>query len=77
MAKRVAEIDRHHPQCVLARGGHYQVLEGEGNFDRYVLVRFGSVEEAITYYNSKEYQDAAAIGRAASEHCALGSGLID
>jgi uncharacterized protein (DUF1330 family) len=67
----VREASQIYPQQVLARAGKYHVLEGQDIFDRYVLIRFGSMEEALTYYNSPEYQAAAAIRQAASDGCDL------
>jgi len=67
----VARASMIYPNQVLARGGKYKVLEGTGDFDRFVLLRFPSMEAALTYYNSPEYQHAAAIRRAASERCDL------
>jgi len=60
-----------HPNQVLARAGQYQVLEGPNEFDRYVLLRFPSMDAALAYYHSREYQEAAAIRRAASGRCEL------
>lgn len=64
LVTRAAQV---YPQEVLARGGAYQVLEGQDLFDRFVIIRFGSMAEAERYYNSPEYQEAAAIRHAASE----------
>lgn len=63
----VARASSHYPQEVLARGGAYKVLEGEDIFDRFVVIRFGSMEEAERYYRSPEYQEAAAVRHAACE----------
>jgi len=60
-----------YPHQVLARGGAYRVLEGDDRFDRFVLLRFPSMEAALAYYNSPQYQRAAAIRRAASGACEL------
>ncbi len=65
----VAEAARIYPNRVLARAGKYQVVEGPDDFDRFVLIRFASMDAAIAYYNSPEYQAAAAIRRAASGRC--------
>ena len=67
----VAEAAKSVPQQVLARRGRYKVLEGPDDFDRYVLIRFPSVEDAVAYYNSPQYQEAAAIRQAASGRCEL------
>lgn len=42
---------------MLARGGKYETLEGEGR-GRNVLLEFESLEAARNYYNSPEYQSA-------------------
>jgi uncharacterized protein (DUF1330 family) len=67
--KLVAEAARIYPNQVLARAGKYQVVEGPDDFDRFVLLRFASMDAAVAYYNSPEYRAAAAIRRAASGRC--------
>jgi uncharacterized protein (DUF1330 family) len=39
------------------RGGQQVEVEGEG-FDRTVLIEFNSFDEALSCYNSSEYQEA-------------------
>jgi uncharacterized protein (DUF1330 family) len=67
----VAKVPSSYPYQVLARGGRYKVLEGPDDFDRFVLLRFGSMEEAVKYYNSPEYQAAAAVRKASAGRCEL------
>ena len=67
--KLVAEVAKTYPNHVLARAGQYKVLEGPDDFNRFVLIRFPSIEAALAYYNSREYQAAAAIRQAASGRC--------
>jgi uncharacterized protein (DUF1330 family) len=67
----VAKAAESYPNEVLARAAKYQVLEGPDDFDRYVLLRFPSMEAALRYYHSPEYQEAAAIRRAASGRCEI------
>ena len=67
----VREIAAKHPHRVLARAGSFHVLEGEDTSDRFVLLQFGSMSEAIAYYNSPEYAIAREIRQAASESCNL------
>ena len=43
----------------LARGGAYQVLEGEP-FERHVVIQFNDMQTALDCYNSPEYQSARA-----------------
>ena len=70
-AKLVTKASSSYPHQVLARGGRYKVLEGPDDFDRFVLVRFGSMEDALKYYNSPEYQEAAAVRKACAGRCEL------
>jgi uncharacterized protein (DUF1330 family) len=51
------------PRKVLARGGRYQVLEGQTSYDRFVILEYPSFEDALTYFHSPEYQTAAALRR--------------
>ena len=44
----------------LTRGGAAEVLEGSWTAHRVVVVRFDSLEQAKTMYNSPEYQAAKA-----------------
>ena len=67
----VAKAALIYPNQALARAGKYKVLEGPDAFDRYVLLKFPSMEAAMTYYHSPEYQQAAAIRRAATGRCEI------
>lgn len=40
------------------RGNPVQVMEGEWNHDRLVLLEFSNKETALEWYNSEEYQKA-------------------
>lgn len=44
----------------LALGGRFRILEGSNQHDRFVVVEFPSMEQAVACYESKEYQDLAA-----------------
>lgn len=66
-----AEAAKLYPQQALARGGRHVVLEGDDDFNRFVLIKFASVEAAVAYYNSPEYQLAAAVRKAASGKTSL------
>ena len=48
---------------ILARGGNYQVLEGPKTFERYVIIEFPSMEQAIACFDSPEYVAAATFRR--------------
>jgi uncharacterized protein (DUF1330 family) len=43
---------------VLARGGEYVTIEGPETFERFVVVRFPSLEQAQACHSSPEYQAA-------------------
>ena len=43
---------------VLARGGRYEILEGPETFERYVVIRFPNLEQAVACHSSPEYQAA-------------------
>ncbi|NQV54506.1 MAG: DUF1330 domain-containing protein [Rhodospirillales bacterium] len=44
----------------LSRGGNYKILEGPEYFERFVVIEFPSMEDAIACHDSEEYQAAAA-----------------
>jgi uncharacterized protein (DUF1330 family) len=64
-AQTPASIARHDGRWVV-RGGATQVLEGDWNPGRIVVIEFPSVEAALGWFNSDDYQELAAIRRAAS-----------
>jgi len=51
------------PRRVLARGGRYEVLEGETIYERFVVQEFESFDTAKVYFHSPEYQAAAKFRR--------------
>lgn len=55
---------------VLARGGEYQIMEGPEHFERFVVVEFPSMEQAVACNQSPEYQ-------AAAEHRRNGAGEVE
>ncbi len=73
--RRYAELAqiayRDHPHRILARGGHYEVLEGATNFDRHVVLEFPSMAAALDCYRSPAYQRASIIRQQASVDCQL------
>ena len=64
-ANAAPEAFRKYGAVILARGGKFQQLEGEGR-PRNVVIEFPSLEAAIACYNSPEYQ--------AARHNRLGAG---
>jgi len=47
-----------HGAEVCVRGGAVQVLEGDWQPDRLVILKFPSVEQALRFYDSAEYRRA-------------------
>lgn len=45
---------------VLARGGRFQILEGPEKFQRFVVIEFPTLEQAVACHRSPEYQEASA-----------------
>lgn len=60
-----ASIAKHGGRWVV-RGGRTQVLEGEWEPGRVVIIEFPDLDAALGWFNSDEYQDLAAIRREAS-----------
>jgi uncharacterized protein (DUF1330 family) len=60
-----ASIARHGGRWVV-RGGTTQVLEGGWNPGRIVVIEFPGLDAALEWFNSDDYQELAAIRRAAS-----------
>ena len=48
---------------VLARGGDYRILEGPEKFERFVVIEFPSMAQAIACHESEAYQEASAFRR--------------
>jgi uncharacterized protein (DUF1330 family) len=57
---RVPEILAQFGGKVLARGGKYRILEGPEKFERFVVIEFPSMDQAIACHDSPQYQEAAA-----------------
>lgn len=57
---RVPAIIARYGGKVLARGGRYEILEGPRKFQRFVVIEFPSLEQAVACHRSPEYQEAAA-----------------
>lgn len=45
---------------ILARGGRFEILEGPKKFERFVVIEFPSLEQAVACHESPEYQAASA-----------------
>jgi uncharacterized protein (DUF1330 family) len=52
---------------ILARGGEMEILEGDSDKTRIVIVEFPTMDAARQFYHSPEYQQARAIRAPASE----------
>jgi uncharacterized protein (DUF1330 family) len=70
-AKLISRIEPLYPHETLCRSGRIEVIEGTQHFDRYFLHKFPSMDLALAFYNSPQYQEAAAIRRAACDGCEL------
>lgn len=55
---------------VLARGGKFRIMEGPETFQRFVVIEFPTMEQAIACFESAEYQAASAFRRA-------GAGIVE
>ena len=53
---KVTEVVKRFGGEYLVRNGEYQVVEGEDNFPRLVIIRFPSYERALEWYHSDEYK---------------------
>ena len=64
--KRAGPAIVKHGGRFLARGGKFVTLEGK-EYARNVVIEFASLEQALSCYNSPEYQEALTHARGASE----------
>ncbi|MBU1106717.1 MAG: DUF1330 domain-containing protein [Candidatus Riflebacteria bacterium] len=51
----------------LARGGKTEILEGDWNPPRVVMIEFKSLEDAKLWYNSPEYSEAKKLRQKSAE----------
>jgi uncharacterized protein (DUF1330 family) len=58
-AEAAPEAFRKYGASILARGGNFQQMEGQGR-PRNVVIEFPSLQAALDCYNSPEYQSAKA-----------------
>jgi uncharacterized protein (DUF1330 family) len=58
-AESAPEAFKKYKAQILARGGRFSQLEGDGR-PRNVVIEFPSYEDAVACYNSDEYQSAKA-----------------
>ncbi len=56
----VPDILKKYGGKALSRGGKYQIMEGPEYFERFVVIEFPTMEDAIACFESEEYQAAAA-----------------
>jgi uncharacterized protein (DUF1330 family) len=61
-----AVVFKEYNVCILARGGEFTQLEGNGR-PRNVVLEFESYEDAVACYNSPGYQAAKALRKNAGE----------
>ena len=60
---QIPAIHEKHQGKVLARGGDYQILEGPETFERFVVIEFPSMAQAVACFKSPEYVAAAKFRR--------------
>jgi uncharacterized protein (DUF1330 family) len=60
---RVPEILAAHGGRILARGGRAKVLEGDGQYTRFVVIEFPTLEAGEACFQSTQYQQAARFRR--------------
>ena len=65
--EKVSDVVKKYGGEYLARGGEHQVVEGEDNFPRIVIIKFPSYEKALEWYHSDEYKPVKDIRLANSE----------
>ena len=56
-----AELVKAHGGRYLVRGGEKTVIEGETEYDRFVVLEFDSVEKAKAFYEDPEYAEVMKI----------------
>ena len=66
MALSPGAIEAHGGRFIV-RGGATEVLEGDGDDRRMVVVEFPSMDAARTFYDSPEYREARAAREGAAE----------
>ena len=54
--EKVPEVVKKYGGEYLARGGEHEVIEGEDNFPRIVIIKFPTYEKALEWFNSEEYK---------------------
>ena len=59
----VPDILKKYGGKALSRGGKYKIMEGPEYFERFVVIEFPTMEDAIACFESEEYQAAAAFRR--------------
>jgi uncharacterized protein (DUF1330 family) len=60
---RIPGIMSRHGGKVLARGGRYRIMEGPDTFQRFVVIEFPTLEQAVACFESPEYQEASEFRR--------------
>jgi len=54
--EKVTDVIEKYGGEYLARGGDHQVVEGEDNFPRIIIIKFPTYEKALEWYHSDEYK---------------------
>ncbi len=59
----VPDILKKYGGKALSRGGDYKIMEGPDYFNRFIVIEFPTMDDAIACFESDEYQAAAAYRR--------------
>ena len=51
---RVPEIVSRFGGKILARGGHYQIMEGPEDFHRFIVIEFPTLEQGVACFQSPD-----------------------
>src|SRR5260370_41836476 len=71
----VPGIVARHGGKVLARGGKFRIIEGPERFHRFIVIEFPTFEQAVAFFPSPQYDEAAALRRHGAG--ADGHGLLE
>ena len=69
--KKVTPIVKKYWGKYIARGGSYKIMLGKWDYERTVIIKFSTFDNAITWYNSSEYSPVKKIREDNSEGNAI------
>ena len=59
----VPDILKKYGGKALSRGGNYKIMEGPEHINRFIVIEFPSMQDAVACFESEEYQSAAGFRR--------------